>query len=100
MKAISDCIGWLKKHSNIGAINDQHAFTNLYKRTIGLTVSLLPQKEYPNGYIYFDQKITLDAKMVHCNYLTTTLEKEQRLKDNNLWNPDEEAFNLANKYYI
>jgi hypothetical protein len=99
MKAIQDCISWLKDRP-AQSLNDQHAFTNIYKRTIGLTVTLLPQEQYPNGAIYFQHDKKLNAKMVHCNYMFTTLEKEQRLKDNNLWEVNDEAFNMVNKYYI
>ena len=99
LKAIQNCIGWLKERS-AQSLNDQHAFTSVYKRMIGLTVTLLPQEQYPNGAVYFQQDRKSNAKMVHCNYMYTTTEKEQRLKDNNLWDPSEIGFNLANKYYI
>jgi len=98
-RAIQQSIEWLK-YNQKPHINDQHAFTNVYKRTIGLIVTLLPQEEYPNGSVYFQQGKTSKAKMVHCNYMFTTPEKEQRLKDNGLWNPDDSGFNLSNKYYI
>ena len=100
IRAIQNCILWLQQHSHIPSINDQHAFTYIYKRTIGLTVNLLPHDEYPNGYIYFNQKRTSSAKMVHCNYLYTTVEKEERLKEHNLWNIDENVFEIVNKHYI
>lgn len=100
IKAITDCIGWLNERSKIQSLNDQHAFTSVYKRTIGLTVTLLPQDEYPNGSVYFQQDRKSKAKMVHCNYMYTTAEKEQRLKDNNLWEVNDEAFNMVSKYYI
>jgi len=100
MKAIQNSINFLNQNKDKPHINDQHAFTNVYKRSIGLTVTLLPQEEYPNGFIYFQQGKTSKAKMVHCNYMMTTPEKEQRLKDHNLWEVNDEAFNLANKYYI
>ena len=81
-------------------INDQHAFNSVYKRIIGLTISLLPQEEYPNGEIYLNKKKTSKAKMVHCNYMMTTQEKIQRMKDHNLWNPTEDAFSMVKKYHI
>ncbi len=96
-KAIQGCIEWLKQHSHVQSLNDQHAFTNIYKRTIGLTVTLLPKEEYPNGHVYFNQNVTSRAKIVHCNYLFTTAEKEQRLKDHGLWNIDEQVFNNVKK---
>lgn len=99
LRAIQQSIEWLK-YNQQPHINDQHAFTNVYKRTIGLIVSLLPREEYPNGEIYFNQKKTSKAKMVHCNYLFTTSEKEQRFRDAGLWNPDDSGFALANKYYL
>ncbi len=100
VKAIKECILWLNQASTIKHVNDQHAFSSVSKRTIGLTVTLLPQDEYPNGSVYFQQNRKSKAKMVHCNYMMTTPEKEQRLKDNDLWEINDEAFNLANKYYI
>jgi hypothetical protein len=100
IKAIQSSIDWLKQHAHIPSVNDQHAFTNVYKRTIGLTVQLLSQEEYPNGYIYFQQGIKSKAKIVHCNYLYTTAEKEQRLKDNELWNINNTVFENVKKYYI
>lgn len=100
IKAIRDCIGWLNQNGQKPHVNDQHAFTNIYKRTIGLTVNLLPQEEYPNGSVYFQQGKTSKAKMVHCNYMMTTPEKEQRLKEHGLWDVNDEAFNQATKYYI
>ncbi len=100
VKAIRQCIDWLKQNSHISSVNDQHAFTNISKRTIGLTVTLLPQKEYPNGYLYFNQNLQSDAKIVHCNYLYTTPEKEQRLKDNKLWNIDENILERVNVHNI
>jgi hypothetical protein len=99
LRAIQQSIEWLKYNQEPHK-NDQHAFTSVYKRTIGLIISLLPQEEYPNGEIYFNQKKTSKAKMVHCNYLPTTPEKEHRLKDHGFWNPDDSGFALANKYYL
>lgn len=99
LRAIYQSIDWLK-YSQLQNSNDQHAFANVYKRVIGLIVTLLPQEEYPNGSVYFQQQKTSKAKMVHCNYLFTTPEKEQRLKEHGLWNPDDSGYNLANKHYI
>ena len=99
LRAIQQSIDWLRRNQTL-QVNDQHAFTAIYKRTIGLIVTLLPQEEYPNGAVYFQQGKTSKAKMVHCNYLMTTPEKEQRLKEYNLWNPDDSGFATANKYYI
>ena len=100
IKTIQDCINWLNQNGQKPHVNDQHAFTVISKRTLGFTMSLLPQEEYPNGAVYFQQGKTSKAKMVHCNYMMTTPEKEQRLKDNNLWEVDDIAFNLVNKYLI
>lgn len=92
------CIRWLDERKDNPNVNDQHAFLATYKRVPGLIVTLLPKEEYPNGRIYFDFKIKANAKMVHCNYVTNTTDKVQRLKDNNLWNPTDQAFELTNKY--
>lgn len=81
-------------------INDQHAFSAVYKRIIGLTVSTLPQDEYPNGEIYFNQNKTEKAKMVHCNYLLTTSEKVERFKLFSLWNESDDGYDMVNKYFI
>lgn len=99
LRAIQNSIDWLK-YNRQPHLNDQHAFSNVYKRIIGLIVTLLPQDEYPNGSVYFQQGRTSKAKMVHCNYLFTTPEKEQRLKDHGFWNPTDSGYNLVNKYFI
>lgn len=88
------------KLSTDSIANDQHEFLNVYKRIIGLIVQLLPQEEYPNGEIYFNQKKTAKAKMVHCNYLQTTTEKVNRFKDFGLWDESDTAYNHVNKYFI
>lgn len=98
-KAIRDSITWLS-NNNRSTVNDQHAFMAVYKRTIGVSVSLLPQEEYPNGAVYFQQGKTSKAKIVHCNYLKTTSEKVERLKECGLWNPSDSGFDIANKYVI
>lgn len=100
LRVIQNSIRWLQQQFQTSSVNDQHAFTNTYKRTIGATVTLLPQEEYPNGAIYFQQKKTQKAKMVHCNYISTTTEKVEKLQEHNLWEVNDEAFNLANKYFI
>jgi hypothetical protein len=100
MKAIQECINILNTQQPNQVMNDQHVFNSVYRRTIGLTVSLLPREEYPNGEIYFNQKKTSKAKMVHCNYILTTAEKVQRLKDHKLWNVSNQAFDMVKKYYI
>jgi hypothetical protein len=99
LKVLRESIRWLANNQN-PQVNDQHAFTYVYKRTIGATVSLLPREEYPNGEIYFNQKKTEKAKMVHCNYLSKTSEKVERLKEHNLWDDSDTAFEKVNKYYI
>ncbi len=100
MRVIQNSIQWLQQQFQNPSVNDQHAFTHVYKRTIGATVTLLPQEEYPNGAVYFQQGKTQKAKMVHCNYISTTSQKIERLQEHNLWNVNDEAFDLANKYYI
>jgi len=81
-------------------VNDQHAFASVYKRIIGLSVSTLPQDEYPNGEIYFNQRKTEKAKMVHCNYLLTTAEKVERFKLFSLWDESDAGYEIVNKYFI
>lgn len=84
--------------------NDQHVFNNEYKkmiiRSFGFLISKLPQDEYPNGKVYFEENRTHKAKMVHSNYLATTAEKVQRFKNFNLWDDSVLGFDLVNKYYI
>lgn len=94
------CIDKIHENKDDPRIDDQTAFLNIYKKQKGLNVTLLPKDEYPNGYVYFNENCKSHAKMLHCNYLKTTAEKIERLKDHNLWNPTEEAFEKVNKYYI
>lgn len=80
--------------------NDQHAFNKLAQLTPMFTATKLPLNEYPNGHVYFTGNNKGDAKMLHNNYLSTTAEKVQKFKDNNMWDPSDTAFNLVNKYYL
>jgi len=97
--AIQKSIQYIRERLPSG-INDQHAFSVVYKRIIGLRVSTLPQDEYPNGEIYFNQKKTEKAKMVHCNYLLTTAEKVERFKLFSLWDESDTGYDMVNKYFI
>jgi len=96
---LNKAIRWLIEQNNT-SLNDQHAFNAVRKLSWGTTVTLLPQDEYPNGKVYFEEDRKSKAKMVHSNYLATTAEKVDRFKQMGLWNDSDEGFNLANKYSI
>jgi hypothetical protein len=96
-QVIKKSISWLKDRK--GSLNDQHAFNSVLKQS-PVTVFSLPIDEYPNGEVYFEKGIQSKAKMVHCNWLRTTAEKVQRLKDHGLWDESEAGFNVVNKYFI
>lgn len=96
---IQKSIQWLSASTNKSA-NDQHAFNRVYPQIPGVTVVKLSTEEYPNGEIYFNQGKTSKAKMVHCNYLTKTNEKVQRLKDHELWDDSDTAFLLTTKHLL
>lgn len=96
-------IEWLKSQHGNGMVNDQHAFNHVCKQTMILSnilITKLPQDEYPNGEIYFNQNRRSRAKMVHCNYLAKTSDKIQRFKDYNMWDESDIGFNLTNRYLI
>jgi hypothetical protein len=63
-------------------------------------IYLLDTEEYPNGEIYFNQKRTSKARMVHCNFLFTTADKVQRLKDHGFWDDSDEAFYKTDIIFI
>jgi len=92
-------IDWLAK-STSKSVNDQHAFNRVYPQIVGIIVNKLSTEEYPNGEIYFNKGKTSKAKIVHCNYLSTTVEKVQRFKDRGLWDESDTAFLLTNRYLI
>jgi len=96
---IQNSIEYLKLRPH-GVENDQHAFNAVKKGVWGIFVTLLPQDEYPNGKVYFDDNRTSKARMVHSNYLAKTADKVQRFKDINLWDESDTAFELVNKYFI
>jgi hypothetical protein len=96
-QVIDKSINWLKSHT--GFPNDQHAFQDSCKST-PMNITALSCEEYPNGNIYFNQKIQDKARMVHSNFLKTTAEKVQRFKDHRMWDESDVAFNLVKKYYI
>ena len=99
IRAIENSIAWLRAKQNTG-VNDQHAFVSVYRKILGLIVFKLPQDEYPNGDVYFNQKRTEKARMVHSNYLTTTTEKVDRFKLFNLWDESDDGFLCVNRYSI
>uniref|UniRef100_A0A6C0CJ28 Nucleotide-diphospho-sugar transferase domain-containing protein n=1 Tax=viral metagenome TaxID=1070528 RepID=A0A6C0CJ28_9ZZZZ len=96
---ITKSIQWLVERK-VSNVNDQHAFAAVKKMSWGITITLLPQDEYPNGKVYFEEGRKEKAKMVHSNFLVTTSEKIDRFKQMGLWNESDEAFNLVNKYFI
>jgi len=96
-QVITNSVSWLKQSS--GTLNDQHAFNAVLKQS-PVTVFSLSKEEYPNGDIYFEKGIRSKAKMVHCNYLSTTAEKVERFKQHTLWDESDTGFNLVNKYFI
>jgi hypothetical protein len=96
---ISKSIQWLIERKD-SKINDQHAFNSVRKMSWGNTITLLPQDEYPNGKVYFQEGRKSKAKIVHSNYLPTTAEKVDRFKEAGLWDESDDAFNLVNKYAI
>jgi len=98
-QVITKSISWLKRR-NDPKKNDQHAFNDIIKSSIVTSFSKLPVDEYPNGTAYFNYGIKSKARMVHCNYLSTTAEKIQRFKDHGLWDETDTGFNLVNKYYL
>jgi hypothetical protein len=99
LSVVQKSIDWLAKSTNT-RVNDQHAFNHVYPQVVGITVHKLPVEEYPNGEIYFNKMLTSNAKIVHCNYLTNTAEKVQRLKDHEMWDESDTAFLLTNRYLI
>jgi hypothetical protein len=100
IRVLKKTIDYVRSRLRTSLENDQHAFLRVHKSILGLMIRLLPTDEYPNGEIYFNQKQTAKAKMVHNNYLTTTVEKVERFKITNLWDESDVAFNQVNKYYI
>ena len=98
-QTINKSIHWLVS-STVKDINDQHAFNRVYPQIPGLIVTKLPTEEYPNGEIYFNRGKKDKARMVHCNYLAKTEEKVQRLKDNDMWDESDKAFEMTNRYLI
>lgn len=100
IRTIEKTIAAVRNQVGKNVLNDQQVFVKIYRNIIGLSVSLLPLKEYPNGDVYFNQKLQSDAKMVHNNYLHTTVEKVERFKEFGLWDETDSAFFKVNKYAI
>lgn len=89
---LKKAIAWLKSNPS-PSYNDQHAFKACMNPIRGIDrIYLLDTEEYPNGEIYFNLNKKDKAKMVHCNYLTTTSQKEERLKAFGFWDDSDEAF--------
>jgi len=89
---LQKAIHWLKSNPS-PSYNDQHAFKACINAPRNISkIYLLDTEEYPNGQIYFNLNKRDKAKMVHCNYLNTTSQKEERLKAFGLWDDSDEAF--------
>ena len=71
------------------AENDQSAFARACQEC-RVRPALLEDALYPNGRVYFERRQQERALMVHCNYLSTTAEKEKRLAEHGLWDPVED----------
>ena len=85
-------IAWLKSNPS-QSYNDQHAFKACMQPIRGLDrIYLLDTDQYPNGEIYFNLNKKSKARMVHCNYLTSTSTKVERLKASGLWDDSDETF--------
>lgn len=101
IRVFRKCIEKMKQQLGTDSIqNDQHVFVQVYRSVIALIVQLLPQDEYPNGNVYFNQKKTSNAKMVHNNFLPSTSEKVERFKQHSLWDESDVAYNQVNFYFI
>jgi len=100
---IQRSIEYLEKSEN-PTQNDQHAFNKecakMMRTSFGFHISKLPQDEYPNGQVYFNENRKSRAKIVHSNYLATTVEKVDRFKQFDLWDESDLGFNLVNRYFI
>ncbi len=97
---LRQCIDKIRENKDDPTYDDQTAFLNIHKDMKDLKVTLLPKDQYPNGYVYFNENRKSLARMVHSNYLQTTSEKVERLKEHNLWDINEDAFNSVNKYFV
>ena len=95
---IKRSITWLSNQTD-RHINDQHAFNQAYRQVPRINLTLLPRNEYPNGHIYFERGTTA-ARMIHCNSLSTTAEKVERLKAHSLWDDSGAAYQIVNKYSL
>ncbi len=100
LRVIQKSIDWLRKQLNNPALNDQHAFNNCYRSVIGCLVSKLPQEEYPNGRVYFENNKKDKARMLHNNFLVGTDAKIDRFKANNMWEIDDNIFHYVRLYHI
>jgi hypothetical protein len=100
---IQRSIEYLEKSEN-PTQNDQHAFNKecakMMRTSFGFHISKLPQDEYPNGQVYFNENRKSKAKIVHSNYLATTAEKVDRFKQFDLWDESDVGFNSVNRYFI
>ena len=100
IRAIEKTIAGVRIRLGKSIANDQHVFNNVYRTILGLTVTLLPVTEYPNGDVYFARGLKSDAKMVHNNYMHTTAEKVERFKESGLWDDSDTAFLKVARYSI
>lgn len=94
---IQKCIDQL--NSNTQSLeNDQHIFNKLCGSIPAISLTKLPQEEYPNGHIYSQLVNKSSACMMHNNYMLNTTLKVDKFKSYGLWDPSDNGFNLVKRY--
>jgi hypothetical protein len=98
------CLHWMDANSQWHdgkAADDQHAFLATWGRQSGpkavtgderLRLRLLPRDVYPNGKIYYENRIREKAVLVHGNYLWNSRSKIKRFRKYKQWHLDESVW--------
>lgn len=93
LKILKDGLKLMKENK---AREDQTAINKAFEMN-KYNPTLLEEYLYPNGNIYFNKKIqSKEAKIIHFNYQKTSAEKIERMKQNKLWNPNDNGYNKVN----
>lgn len=73
------------------SLDDQTALILAVKRSKSLQVALLPDKQYMNGYLYWERQLrSPNLVMVHANWIYSMPNKVFRLREAGMWYVEEE----------
>lgn len=78
------CRNLIEECGNNTEEDDQILINNLIKKYAS-DCAILPMNLFPNGYVYYNQKIKNDALIIHNNHMVGIEEKMNKFKEEDMW---------------